>query len=64
MHSSMTTNEVIDLAANATSKCPTTMDWVFLGVSIFLVVTITALFIMGGKNDKDNHAYDEFFWDE
>ncbi len=58
------TNEVIDLAAQATSKVPTTADWVFLGFSILLAIIVGTLFILGGKDDKDNHADDEFYWDE
>lgn len=58
------TNEIIDLATQATSKVPTTADWIFLGFSILLAVTVITLFILGGKDDKDKHADDEFFWDE
>ena len=59
-----TTNAVIDLSIQATSKVPTTMDWVFLGFSIFMVVTIITLFILRRKDDKSNYCDDEFFWDE
>lgn len=58
------TNEVIDLAARGISKVPTTADWIFLGFSILLAVIVGTLFILGGKDDKDKHADDEFFWDE
>ena len=59
-----TTNAVIDLATRATSKGLTTADWVFLGFSILLAVTVITLFILGGKDDKGNYCDDEFFWDE
>ena len=59
-----TTNAVIDLATQATSKGLTTADWVFLGFSILLAVTVATLFILGRKDDKGNYCDDEFFWDE
>lgn len=59
-----TTNTVIDLATQATSKVPTTADWVFLGFSILLAIIVVTLFILGRKDDKSNYCDDEFFWDE